>query len=46
MKKLLTIIMILGFIETANASLWYRGGGLVYDDVLNITWLQNANYPK
>ena len=21
-----------------------RGGGLLYDDVLNITWLQDANY--
>ena len=23
-----------------------RGGGLIYDDVLNITWLQDANFPK
>lgn len=28
----------------ANAGLFDRGGGLVYDDVLNITWMQNANY--
>lgn len=21
-----------------------RGGGLIYDDVLDITWLQDANY--
>ena len=21
-----------------------RGGGMIYDSVLNITWLQNANY--
>jgi len=28
----------------AQASLVDRGGGLVYDDVLNVTWLQDANY--
>lgn len=28
----------------AHAALHDRGGGLIYDDVLNITWLQNANY--
>jgi hypothetical protein len=27
----------------AQATLIDRGGGLIYDDVLNITWLQNAN---
>jgi len=27
-----------------NATLWDRGGGLIYDDVLDVTWLQNANY--
>ena len=27
----------------AQAALFDRGGGLIYDDVLNITWLQNAN---
>jgi len=27
-----------------NASLFDRGGGLIYDDVLDITWLQDANY--
>ena len=26
-----------------NATLIDRGGGLIYDDVLNITWLQDAN---
>ena len=30
----------------ANATLWDRGGGLIYDDVLDITWLQDANYAK
>ena len=30
----------------AQATLIDRGGGLIYDDVLNITWLQDANYAK
>ena len=28
----------------ASAALFDRGNGLIYDDVLNITWLQDANY--
>lgn len=28
----------------ADAALLDRGGGLLYDDVLNVTWLQDANY--
>ncbi|HRK79016.1 MAG TPA: PEP-CTERM sorting domain-containing protein [Thiobacillus sp.] len=32
--------------STAQAALHDRGGGLIYDDVLNITWLQDANYAK
>lgn len=27
---------------TANAGLIDRGNGLIYDDVLDVTWLQNA----
>ena len=27
-----------------QATLFDRGGGLLYDDVLNVTWLQDANY--
>ena len=30
----------------AQAALNDRGGGLLYDDVLNVTWLQDANYAK
>jgi hypothetical protein len=30
----------------AQAKLIDRGGGLLYDDVLNVTWLQDANYAK
>lgn len=32
--------------SSAQAALHDRGGGLLYDDVLNITWLQDANYAK
>lgn len=28
----------------AQATLYDRGGGLIYDDVLDITWLQDANF--
>ena len=28
----------------ATAALYDRGNGLIYDDVLDITWLQDANY--
>ena len=30
----------------ASAALIDRGGGLLYDDVLDVTWLQDANYAK
>jgi hypothetical protein len=30
----------------SQAALNDRGGGLLYDDVLNVTWLQDANYAK
>jgi len=33
-------------IGQANATLWDRGGGLIYDDVLNVTWLQDIEYIK
>ena len=36
----------LGLGGTAEAALWDRGGGLIYDDVLSVTWLQDANYAK
>jgi hypothetical protein len=29
---------------TAQAALFDRGGGLIYDDVFHITWLADANY--
>lgn len=48
MKKLLvllfSIFLLLGMSCPAGALLFDRGGGLIYDDFLDITWLQNANY--
>ena len=39
-------LLVLGMTGTAQAALYDRGGGLIYDDVLNITWLQDANYAR
>src|SRR5437879_5591769 len=36
----------MGLAGNASATLFDRGGGLIYDDVLNITWLQDANYAQ
>ena len=48
MRKLLmflcSIALALGMSTSVNASLFDRGGGMIYDDVLDITWLQDANY--
>lgn len=49
MKKALVpflSVVFLGLCGLANATLWDRGGGLVYDDVLSITWLKDANYAR
>lgn len=49
MKKVgvaLAMAMILLVAGNVNAALWDRGGGLIYDDVLDITWLQDANYAQ
>jgi hypothetical protein len=40
----ITAVAIMVFLSSANAALHDRGNGLIYDDSLNITWLQNANY--
>ena len=49
MKRLITLVNILiiifGITSFAGATLIDRGGGLIYDDDLDITWLQDANYP-
>ena len=47
--KLHTLLLSAGLLSltgAAQAALHDRGGGMIYDDVLNITWLQDANYAK
>lgn len=45
MKPAIAALALLSF-GTAQAALVDRGGGLIYDTVLDITWLQDANYSK
>jgi hypothetical protein len=47
-KTLLTLALIASaaVTGTAQASLVDRGSGMLYDNVLNVTWLQDANYAK
>lgn len=42
----LTLATGLTMSSTAQATLFDRGGGLIYDDVLNVTWLQDAGYAR
>ena len=45
-KKLRNLVLGLGmmsFLGNAQALLTDSGGGMIYDSVLKITWLQNAN---
>lgn len=44
----LTLALLAGFTLSgaAQATLIDRGGGMIYDDVLDITWLQDANYAQ
>jgi hypothetical protein len=43
--RILTLVAVfaLAFAGASQASLVNYGGGLIYDDVLKITWLQNAH---
>jgi hypothetical protein len=44
-KRILTgVVVVLGLSGGAGATLIDRGGGMIYDDDLNITWFQDANY--
>lgn len=38
------IVLFLAISGSAGAALFDRGNGLIYDDDLNITWLQYANF--
>jgi hypothetical protein len=47
-KTLLAFVMLTSaaVTDTAQATLIDNGNGLLYDNVLNVTWLQDANYAK
>ena len=42
--KYVIACLILCNVQFSSAALYNRGNGLIYDDVLNITWLQDSNY--
>lgn len=48
LKKIAAGMVLAGLVASgaAQAALVDRGGGMLYDTVLNITWLQDANYAK
>jgi hypothetical protein len=39
-------VLIISLSGVAQATLVDRGNGMIYDDVLDVTWLQDANYAK
>jgi len=47
MKFVVSLVLATAMILTLSTGSWAtlfdRGGGMIYDDVLNITWLQDAN---
>ena len=42
MKRLVGVILLF-VLGSAQAALVDRGGGFIYDDIQDVTWLQNAN---
>jgi hypothetical protein len=40
----MALSLLLGLPSLSQAMLIDRGGGLIYDTTLNVTWLQDANY--
>lgn len=44
LKKRLAAAMVVGLAGAAQAALVDRGGGMIYDTVLNLTWLADMNY--
>jgi hypothetical protein len=42
----LSLAVIVGISASVNAALVDRGVGMIYDTVLDITWLQDANYAQ
>ena len=45
-RCLLAAIATIALTASASAELIDRGSGLIYDTVLNVTWLQDADYAK
>ena len=41
---ILSLLLALAIVGKSEAALFDRGNGMIYDDVLKITWLQDANY--
>jgi len=41
-QRILMVCLLVGLTGAANATLIDRGNGLIYDDVLDVTWLQDA----
>ncbi len=46
LKQTLALVGLSVVTLSANAALYDRGNGMIYDDVLDITWLQDANYAQ
>lgn len=45
-QLMLSALFVSAISMPSNAALLDRGGGMLYDTVLNLTWLQDANYAK
>lgn len=45
-RKFVVATVVALAMGNAQAALFDRGGGMIYDDALNITWLQDANYAR
>ena len=45
-QTLLNAVVLFTVTGAAQAALLDRGGGLIYDTALNVTWLADANYAK
>lgn len=45
-KPITAIVALLSLSPISHASLIDRGNGMIYDTVLNITWLQDADYAR
>jgi len=43
---LIALFLFCGLADNSYATLIDRGGGLIYDSTLDVTWLQDANYAE